>query len=394
MGVAGSLLAYGRCFTLALARSESRGLLLAQCARIPSLVPSRTEILAGLHAAADYLVRAQDAGPDNGFGSYHLVDGWGASYPETTGYALPTLLALSGRLERPDLFQRTVSAANWLLDVQHADGGWAGGRIGEGRPSIVFNSAQVIRGLLAVHQRTGDAALLEAATRAGRWIVSAQGSDGAWRTHNFLGVERTYDTYVDAPLLSLHQATGDPLFKEAALRHLERTLTHQHPNGWFANADNTIAHNDRPITHTVAYVLDGLIECGERLGDTRWIDAAERPARVLLDLFLREGRLHGRYDARWCGTELPLTTGGAQLAIIWSRLHTAGRKGAFREGSLRMAGWLRAVQRTSDIGPKASRGAVSGSFPIWGRYEKFAFPNWATKYTADALLCADALLDA
>jgi len=33
-------------------------------------------------------------------------------------------------------------------------------------------------------------------------------------------------------------------------------------------------------------------------------------------------------------------------------------------------------------------GALPGSFPLWGRYEKFAFPNWGTKYFVDALLCA------
>ncbi|MBK8341741.1 MAG: glycoside hydrolase family 127 protein [Flavobacteriales bacterium] len=347
----------------------------------------------GLHAAADYLTRAQDAGTDAGLGSYHMVDGWGASYPETTGYALPTLLAMSGRLQRHELKERAVRAAQWLLEVQHPDGGWAGGRIGEGRPSIVFNTAQVIRGLLAVHQISGDATLLDGAVRAGRWLVSVQELDGAWRNHNFLGVERTYDTYVDAPLLALYEVTGDPRLKGAAVRNLERVLSHQSTNGWFANADNTLAHNDRPITHTLAYTLDGLIECGERLVDARWIDAAERPARALLDLFLLHGGLHGRYDAQWHGTELPLTTGGAQLAIVWSRLHSAGRQGPFREGALRMAGWLCGVQRSSANGPVASRGALPGSFPLWGRYEKFAFPNWATKYTADALLCADALVD-
>jgi hypothetical protein len=31
-------------------------------------------------------------------------------------------------------------------------------------------------------------------------------------------------------------------------------------------------------------------------------------------------------------------------------------------------------------------GAIPGSFPIWGRYEPFAFPNWATKFFCDALM--------
>jgi hypothetical protein len=31
-------------------------------------------------------------------------------------------------------------------------------------------------------------------------------------------------------------------------------------------------------------------------------------------------------------------------------------------------------------------GAMPGSFPLWGRYEPFGFPNWATKYFCDAIM--------
>ena len=34
----------------------------------------------------------------------------------------------------------------------------------------------------------------------------------------------------------------------------------------------------------------------------------------------------------------------------------------------------------------SSQGAIPGSFPLWGKYEPFAFPNWATKYFADSLM--------
>jgi hypothetical protein len=31
-------------------------------------------------------------------------------------------------------------------------------------------------------------------------------------------------------------------------------------------------------------------------------------------------------------------------------------------------------------------GAVAGSYPIYGLYERFKYPNWATKFLIDALL--------
>src|SRR5262245_38916208 len=49
-----------------------------------------------LRAAADWLTRAQDATDDGGVsGRFLLKSGWTSSYPETTGYIIPTFLALA-----------------------------------------------------------------------------------------------------------------------------------------------------------------------------------------------------------------------------------------------------------------------------------------------------------
>jgi len=39
------------------------------------------------------------------------------------------------------------------------------------------------------------------------------------------------------------------------------------------------------------------------------------------------------------------------------------------------------VSRNSGI-----RGAIPGSYPCWGKYERFSFPNWASKFFADAMM--------
>ena len=84
-----------------------------------------------------------------------------------------------------------------------------------------------------------------------------------------------------------------------------------------------------------------------------------------------------------------ITTGGAQLAVAWQRLARAGMDSAYAHAAARMRGLLVALQACTAEGPPDGRGALTGSHPLWGRYEKFACPNWATKYLADALLCAD-----
>ena len=388
-----SLVQYARAFAITLGRPDTRRLLLAHArgvdVRQNSTSQERTDALL---AIAAYFSKAQDHGPDRGLGSYHLVSGWSASYPETSGYIIPTMLAMAEHLGRADLRDRAFAIAEWLLTIQRPDGGWQGGRVGEGRPSIVFNTAQVVRGMMAAFDAGGDQRYLSAAARACDWIVSVQEPDGTWAKHNFLGERRVYDTYVCAPLLQMHQRAGNGSYARAAYRALEWVLTRQAPNGWFANADNTVKHDHRPITHTIAYTLDGLIECHLLTGDERYLAAARTAADVLCDRFLKDGSLHGRYDADWKGAEAPLTTGCAQLAIVWSRSHAISGEARYKESAERMVAWSLAVQRMSFRGPVDGQGAVTGSFPLWGRYEKFACPNWAQKYLADALLCIEGRL--
>src|SRR5262245_55028496 len=65
----------------------------------------REHLVAALH----WLGRAQDASSDGGFcGRYRLDRGWTSSYPETTGYIVPTLLALARdpSLDGPALLAR------------------------------------------------------------------------------------------------------------------------------------------------------------------------------------------------------------------------------------------------------------------------------------------------
>ena len=66
-----------------------------------------------LHEVIDWLCRAQDhsASADGGVArDYSLIHGWATSYPETTGYIIPTFLAYSDRWARSDL--ASARAAN------------------------------------------------------------------------------------------------------------------------------------------------------------------------------------------------------------------------------------------------------------------------------------------
>ncbi len=337
--------------------------------------------------AINWLMTAQKMNNDGGMGSYHLVNRWSASYPETTGYIIPTLIRYGKASNRQEALDSAVRAADFLLSVQRKSGGWQGGRIGENRPEIVFNTAQVIRGMIAALQLTGDKKYLDAAVRAGRWLSGIIHPGGFWQVHALMEQARVYDTYVDVPLLQLYELTGEEQFKDSAVLNLEWVVNKKmQPNGWFEDCDNTVIRNDRPILHTIAYTLDGLVDSGNILRDDRYPEAAAIGSSRLRDLFLGQGFLNGRYDRHWSGSEYFICTGGAQMAIIWLKLYQKYNIEAYLDAARQIINLLVHIQSRNFAERTDTLGAIPGSFPIWGRYEPFAFPNWATKFFCDALM--------
>jgi hypothetical protein len=92
-------------------------------------------------------------------------------------------------------------------------------------------------------------------------LSGIQHPEGSWQTHALMGKARVYDTFVDVPLLQLYELTGEKKFKKSAVQNLEWVIRDKmHENGWFEDCDNTVKRNDKPILHTIAYTLDGLID--------------------------------------------------------------------------------------------------------------------------------------
>src|SRR5258708_5950091 len=121
-----------------------------------------------LGAAIDWLCLAQavrDDEPDAGGVSagWNFEDGWLQSYPETSGYIIETFLAAAGLLERPDLVARADRIINWLLSIQHEDGAFPG-HFGEpGSRPVIFNTGQIMHGMIAGYVQLGRKECLEAA---------------------------------------------------------------------------------------------------------------------------------------------------------------------------------------------------------------------------------------
>lgn len=383
-----SLAKYSRNFFLSLFKGDARKVvgkdLFSPLGSHQFTIAEKNE---AIEKAVNWLVRAQDRMNDDGFGSYHLINDWTTSYPETSGYIIPTLLTYAAKTGNEDLKERCKQCADWLLSIQKESGGWQSMTISHERPEVVFNTGQVLRGLHAVYLETADVRYLKACEKAIEWLCSVQEDDGAWRKNAFMEVERVYDSYVDAPILDVNRSLGNRDFREAAISNLDWIVTQkQRNNGWFSDCDNTLHKNDRPILHTIAYTIDGLIDSAIYTGDQKYFNAAVKPAAALLEIFTRKGQLPGRFNEQWEGSEHTILTGCAQISICWMKIYRKSGEAKFMDGARNMNQFLLNAQQRTDKGSENIRGALSGSYPVWGRYENFAFPNWATKYLVDALL--------
>lgn len=338
-----------------------------------------------LEQALHWLARAQDRSGAGGVASYEFY-GWTTGYPEVTGYIIPTMWDCRHALDRPELGDRAIRMSDWELQIQRKNGGWEGGVQGENQQPIVFNTGQVIRGLLRTHSETGEPQYLEAAQRAADWIADVQEDDGSWTRANYLGLKRVYDSYVSAPLARVAEVTGNTRYKESAVRNCEFVLRQQRESGWFDLCDNSPFFVDAPVTHAIGYTIDGLLETGDLVGRDDFIAAATRAADGVMAAISASGRLPGRLDERWQPrVRWVCLTGSAQIAIILLRLHERTRDTRYLDAAHRLADFLVYVQQLNGVGA-TRRGALPGSYPVWGTYAPLKYPCWATKYLVDLLL--------
>jgi len=347
-----------------------------------------------LLAAVDWLRTAQDRCGDGvtGWYGYFIREGrpgWSDAYPETTGYIIPTLLDTAEQSDAPDLPERAVRMGEWLLTLQLPEGGFPGGLKSEVPAPTVFNTGQILKGLHRLWIETSDVRYRQACDRAAKWLADAMSEDGAFRKHLSPFVptqtQHTYNVRVAWIMLSYARQIDDQRIFEAASANMRFALSMQRSNGWFA--ENGMKFNDAPCLHETAYSTRGLIECGILAGDEEAVRGAMRAADALLARQRNDGGLGGDFFREdWT----PLygatcLTGLCQMSINWMILfeHTGERR--YLEGASRALRFVCSTQNLNSV-HSGVRGGIAGSFPVWGKYMAWTYPNWTAKFLIDGLL--------
>ena len=336
---------------------------------------------AHLLAAEAWLCRAQDVTGVGGVSyGFSLRGGWRPPYPETSGYIATTFLRLAHDRD-PAYAQRAERILGWLLDIQNADGSFANPRYGAG--GIVFDTGQVLFGLVRGYQWSRDPRLLAAAQRAAGWLTQIADHDLRWTRCEHLGTPHVYNTRTAWALLCLNELAPDDRREAVARSNLDWAVSEQGACGLFEHC--SFRAGEAPFTHTIAYTTRGLLEAAALLGDHRYRDAAIRCADAVLAHLADNGHLPSTIgtDGRAASASCCLT-GNCQFALVWLRLCAFDDRPGWRQAAARALDYVMSTQdiATADLDV---RGAIKGSHPVWGRYASLSFPNWATKFFIDAM---------
>lgn len=338
-----------------------------------------------LNAAIEWIQMAVQQSSEGGISKgYDLVRQiWSPPYPETTGYTIPTLLNVSEVCNRPELETLAFELADYELKCATPEGGVAHWAATNPYP-IVFDTGQVMFGWVAAFEASGDERYLQAAARAGDWLAKIQHESGVWQQHQHLGVEKVIDTRVDWALLLLHRHSGNAAHRDAAVRNLKWAQQQQDNNGWFRKCAFT--PDQDPFTHTLAYTAEGFFECGQLLDDQSFINTSRKTADALRERQYPDGRLASTYDSGWRETSRSsCLTGNCQMGRLWLRFFELDGDSRDLSAAQKAIGYVATTQNI-DTDNRNIKGAIAGSFPIYGKYERMKYPNWATKFFIDALL--------
>ncbi len=365
--------------------SDAAGICFAQ-PHLYSYSKTRRSTEATLEALLRWIFDAQRS--DGGIAAYYsLLSGYSSSYPEVTGYLIPTLYDFAREFPDRAVASEAASAAaratDWLLELQMPGGAFPGGvRAVPSQPSI-FNSGQILHGLIRAHSETDDSEIYRAAVRAGDWLVEMQQPDGSWSGPGaYQSAAHVYYSMVAWPLALLSQETGDSRYRDSAEKNLDWVLSRFRPNGWISGI-NLQGHPD--YLHFIAYALQGALECAALLQRNDAVEVVANPAWILLRQFETNKFLSGAYDGSFTnGHRFVCLTGNAQVSYVWLRLFEITGDLRYLNAALKMNEMVK--DRIPVQGKPGIVGGLAGSYPIWGCYQPLRYISWGCKFFADALL--------
>ena len=337
--------------------------------------------------AADWLLKAQDIGKDDGYsrGFYLQKSGWDKSYIETTGYIIPTMLSLYEYFNDEKYLNSAKKAGNWLLSIQLDSGAFSD--IDNNIP-LVFDTGQVLYGLIALHKSSEieddkKEQYKLAIKKASIWLCDVQDTDGSWQKYGYQNLAHTYYTRVGSVLYEAGVLLNEEFIKEKAQKHIQWVLSSQLENGFFDKL--RFVSDEKPLLHAIVYVLEGLYHYYNLTGDKIVYASLMKNVEIFKKINLKKDLLLcSQYDNDFeCINSQRCMTGLAQWANLTFMLYYHNGDEELLYCAKKTLYYLKSKQFKEG---KDLKGTLPGSVPFWGVYAPFSAVNWGVKFFIDAMI--------
>lgn len=269
-------------------------------------------------------------------------------YPEVTGYYIPTLIRWGYR-------ELAIDYAKWLISIQHDDGSWYDTFA---QMPYVFDTAQILKGLLAAYSIWPDENVKNAIIKGAMWLAGNIQHDGRFKAadESIWKMPKAYSELIHLYCLSPIREVGIQFSKPELLKMVDLSIDYYKQNHM-----EEILHFDL-LSHFYAYVMEALVDLGE-------LELAKIAMNNIANFQTEDGAVPGYNDVHWV-----CSTGLFQLALTWFRM------GDIERGNKAFSYACR-LQNES--------GGWYGSYPSVEDESNDYFAaseiSWAVKYFLDAL---------
>lgn len=214
------------------------------------------------------------------------------SYPEVTGYYIPTLIRWGYR----DLAK---SYAKWLCRIQKDDGSW---HEEMDKDPYIFDTGQIIRGLLSARALLPE--VDEHITRGCDWILSNMEKSGRLpspRENEFgdeLYISEPIHLYCLKPIIEAGKVFDRQDYIDKAKIILD----------YYKNERIEKLYNFDQLSHFYAYIMEALLDLGEE-------EIVRKAMEKVAVLQSENGAVPAYNNVKWT-----CSVGTFQFAIVWFRL--------------------------------------------------------------------------
>lgn len=332
--------------------------------------------------AVSWLLQAQQINRDGGYAhSFHFLYGWEKSYPETTGYIIPTMYDCADFLKNTEYKASAEAALNYILAIQAADGSF----VDLTGSKQVFDTGQILIGLNYVFEKIESSERIKKSMlAAAEWLAAQQSADGSFEKHAYNSTSHAYYSRVGAAMMKTGKLLSHEGLFAAGLKNVNWTVSKQTQSGFFL--ESSFFGGDKPAySHTIIYVLEGLMEAFLLTQSDDLKRAILRTMDSIHAKLDQSQLMYSEYDNRFTVTDNSVcSTGLAQWARMCFLAAQIFEQKKFISSAIKALDFLKVNQYKSSNSNLF--GGIPGSVPFYGKYMKNSIPNWGIKFYIDAVL--------